>query len=285
MTAQRTPASPPTTGSSSRPTELAGFLRTRRARLTPECVGLPRTPGRRLAGLRRSEVAALAGISPEYYTRLEQGRQRHPSPEVLDALATALRLDADGRGHLHRITARPAPSAPPGPPEAPRTALDLLRALPVWPAYLVSPMRSVLAWNDAAAWLLTDFGALPPHRRNLAWFALCDPRARELYADWEAVARGNVHRLRNALAGRAGEEPLLAELAAHGGRLFTDAWNEHEVRGPNTGHKRLNHPEAGPLTLAYTGYLLPGPQRLELVVMTAPEDSPEHAVLHRHFGA
>ncbi|MET8683008.1 helix-turn-helix transcriptional regulator [Streptomyces sp. NPDC004732] len=267
-----------------RPTELARFLRTRRARLTPECVGLPRTAGRRLAGLRRAEVAALAGISPEYYTRLEQGRQRRPSPEVLDALATALRLDADGRGHLHRITARPAPPVPSAPPEAPQAALDLLRALTVWPAYLVDPMRSVLAWNAAAAWLVTDFGALEPHRRNLAWFALCDPRAKELYTDWETVARGNVHRLRNALAGRTGEEPLLAELAASGGELFTDAWNEHEVRGPNTGHKRLNHPAAGPLTLAYTGYLLPGPEQIELVVMTAPEDSPEHALLQELFG-
>ncbi|MFJ2769345.1 helix-turn-helix domain-containing protein [Streptomyces sp. NPDC087300] len=266
-------------------TELARFLRTRRERLTPESVGLSRTPGRRLAGLRRSEVAALAGISPEYYTRLEQGRQRRPSPEVLDALAGALRLDADGRGHLHRLTARPARTERAAAPEAPGAALDLLRALTVWPAYLVSPMRAVLAWNDAAAWLVTDFGALEPHRRNLAWFALCDPRARALYEDWEAVARGNVHRLRNALAGHTGEEPLLAELAEHGGDLFTDAWNEHEVRGPNTGHKRLNHPEAGPLALAYTGYLLPGPERIELVVMTAPEGSPEHALLHGLFGS
>ncbi|MEU7580258.1 helix-turn-helix transcriptional regulator [Streptomyces sp. NPDC041068] len=268
-----------------RPTELAQFLRTRRARLTPECVGLPRGAGRRLTGLRRAEVAALAGISPEYYTRLEQGRQRRPSPEVLDALASALRLDADGRGHLHRITSRPEASAPPAPAEAPEAALDLLRALTVWPAYLVGPMRDVLAWNEAAAWLVTDFGALPPHRRNLAWFALCDPRARELYADWETVARGNVHRLRNALAGRTDHQPLLAELALHGGQLFTDAWNEHEVRGPNTGHKRLNHPEAGPLTLAYTGYLLPGPERLELVAMTAPRGSAEHALLWSRFGS
>ncbi|WP_055566444.1 hypothetical protein [Streptomyces atriruber] len=254
MTALRTTAAPAVDV----PTELARFLRTRRARLTPECVGLPRTAGRRLTGLRRAEVAALA---------------------------TALRLDADGRGHLHRITARPVPPVPSTPPEAPQAALDLLRALTVWPAYLVDPMRSVLAWNAAAAWLVTDFGALPPHRRNLAWFALCDPRAKELYADWEAVARGNVHRLRNALSGRTGEEPLLAELAASGGELFTDAWNEHEVRGPNTGHKRLNHPEAGPLTLAYTGYLLPGPERIELVVMTAPAGSPEHALLHARFGS
>ncbi|MFF3644324.1 helix-turn-helix domain-containing protein [Streptomyces sp. NPDC002564] len=266
------------------PTELARFLRTRRARLTPECVGLPRTAGRRIAGLRRAEVAALAGISPEYYTRLEQGRQRRPSPEVLDALATALRLDPDGHRHLHRIASRPAPPVPPAEPGAPQAALDLLRALTVWPAYLVSPMRTVLAWNEAAAWLVTDFGALPPHRRNLAWFALCDPRARDLYADWEAVARGNVHRLRNAVAGRTDQQPLLAELASHGGALFTDAWNEHEVRGPNTGHKRLNHPEAGPLTLAYTGYLLPGPDQVELVVMTAPEGSAEAAVFRQRFG-
>lgn len=260
--------------------ELARFLRTRRARLTPECVGLTRTPGRRLTGLRRAEVATLAGISPEYYTRLEQGRQRHPSPEVLDALAAALRLDPDARRHLHQITARPRPGAPAVPPEVPEATVDLLRGLDAWPAYVVGPLRDVLAWNAAASWLLTDFGALPAHRRNLAWFALCDPRARELYADWEAIARGNVHRLRDALAGRS-DHPLLAELAEHGGELFTQAWNEHEVRGPNTGTKRLHHPQAGPLTLAYTSYLLPGPDRLELVVMTAPPGSHEHEALHR----
>ncbi|WP_107102045.1 transcriptional regulator, partial [Streptomyces silaceus] len=197
----------------------------------------------------------------------------------------ALRLDADGRRHLHRLTARPVSPEAPAAPEVPRTALDLLRGLTVWPAYLVGPMRDVLAWNEAAAWLVTDFGALPPHRRNLAWFALCDPAARDLFVDWEAVARGNVHRLRNALAGRADHAPLLAELALHGGALFHDAWNEHEVRGPNTGHKRLHHPEAGPMTLAYTGYLLPGPAQVELVVMTAPEDSDEAALLRERFGS
>ncbi|MFI7610232.1 helix-turn-helix domain-containing protein [Nonomuraea terrae] len=265
--------------------ELAHFLRSRRARLSPESVGLPRTQTRRLPGLRRAEVAALAGISPEYYTRLEQGRQRRPSAEVVAALAGALRLDADGRRHLHRLTTypvRPAiPSDNPGTALVPDATRRLLRSMTTWPAYVVSPMRDVLAWNEAAAWLLTGFAALPEHQRNLAWFAFCAPEAQELYADWAGVARGNVHRLRDALAAdphNARGNRLVTELSAHSAR-FAESWEEHDVRGPNIGGKKLTHPQAGALTLDYAGYVLPGPHRLELVVMTAEENSPTHQAL------
>ncbi|MFJ8743067.1 helix-turn-helix domain-containing protein [Embleya sp. NPDC127516] len=265
--------------------DLAHFLRSRRARRTPESVGLARTGTRRLSGLRRAEVAALAGISPEYYTRLEQGRQRRPSTEVLDALARALHLDEDARRHLHRLAAgppRPLTEAV-EPPLVPAATRRLLDALAEWPAYVVSPVRDILAWNAAASWLITDFAELPAEQRNFAWFAFRDPRARRLYADWPAVARGNAHRLRDAVADNPHDprgSRLVAELTTHGDR-FVEFWGEHEVRGPTTGHKELHHPAAGPLSLDYTVYVLPGPHALELVVMTAAEDSPTHRAL-RH---
>ncbi|WP_131736342.1 helix-turn-helix transcriptional regulator [Actinomadura roseirufa] len=266
--------------------ELAHFLRTRRARLSPERAGLDPAGVRRLPGLRRSEVAALAGISPEYYTRLEQGRQRRPSRDVVDALAAALRLDQDEHRHLRRLAERPSRPAPSsGTPAVSETTRRLLRSVKPWPAYVVSPLRDVLAWNDAAAWLLTDFSELPAGRCNLAWFAFCDPRAQDLYVDWEGVAAGNAHRLRDALAADPYSErgaELVAALTAES-PAFAERWERHDVRGPNTGRKELTHPEAGPLTLDYANYLQPGADHLELVVMTAPEGSASYRALIRRF--
>ncbi|MFE4519568.1 helix-turn-helix domain-containing protein [Kitasatospora sp. NPDC056783] len=267
--------------------ELAHFLRTRRARLTPEAAGLPRSAARRLNGLRRAEVAALAGISPEYYTRLEQGRQRRPSPDVLDALATALHLDPDARHHLHRLAAgTPGHRAGPGAtalPAVPAATLRLLDSLTPWPAHVVTPVRDVLAWNDAEAWLLLDYAELPPEQRNFAWFVFCDPRAPRLLTDWEKTARGNVRRLRHALAADPGDERghrLVADLTARSGR-FAAFWEEHDVRGPATGRHGFRHPRAGRLDLDYTAYVVPGADRLELVVLTADEGSPTHQALLR----
>ncbi|WP_335933790.1 helix-turn-helix transcriptional regulator [Streptomyces sp. PTD5-9] len=267
--------------------ELAHFLRTRRARLTPEAVGLPRTSTRRLNGLRRAEVAALAGISPEYYTRLEQGRQRHPSPDVLDALADALRLDDDAHRHLHHLAAG-GPTHQAGPPAAtvpdvPEATLRLLDSLTLWPAHVVTPMRDILAWNDAESWLLFDYAELPPQHRNFAWFVFCDPRAPQLLTDWEKTARGNVHRLRHAVAADPHNERgsrLVADLTAHSSR-FAAIWEEHDVRGPATGSHGFRHPRAGRLDLDYAAYVVPGAHMLELVVLTADEGSFTHKALER----
>ncbi|MBX9393423.1 helix-turn-helix transcriptional regulator [Streptomyces sp. TRM72054] len=267
--------------------ELAHFLRSRRARLTPEAAGLPRTSTRRLSGLRRAEVAALAGISPEYYTRLEQGRQHHPSPEVLDALATALQLDHDARRHLHHLaTGSPAHQTGPAAveaPDVPGATLRLLHSLSLWPAHVVTPMRDILAWNDAESWLLFDYAELPPRHRNFAWFAFCDPRAPELLTDWEKVARSNVHRLRHALAAdplNVRGRQLVADLTAQSSR-FAKIWEEHDVRGPAAGSHGFLHPRAGRLDLEYTAYVIPGTPALELVVLTADEGSPTHTALKR----
>ncbi|MYW02460.1 helix-turn-helix transcriptional regulator [Streptomyces sp. SID3343] len=267
--------------------ELAHFLRSRRARLTPEVAGLPRSGTRRLNGLRRAEVAALAGISPEYYTRLEQGRQRRPSPDVLDALATALHLDDDARRHLRRLgTGSPAHLPDPTAvetPDVPEATLRLLDSLILWPAHVVTPMRDIVAWNDAAAWLLFDFTELPVHQRNFAWFAFCDPRSPQFFTDWEKTARSNVHRLRHAVAADPLNERgsrLVADLTARSSR-FAEIWEEHDVRGPTTGSHEIRHPRAGRLDLDYTAYVVPGAHTLELVVLTADEGSPTHKALRQ----
>ncbi|MER6076230.1 helix-turn-helix transcriptional regulator [Streptomyces sp. NPDC001817] len=265
--------------------ELAHFLRSRRARLTPEAAGLPRTSTRRLTGLRRAEVAALAGISPEYYTRLEQGRQHHPSPEVLDALATALQLDNDARRHLHHLATgnlayQTGPAAAET-PDVPGATLRLLDSLTLWPAHVVTPMRDILAWNDAESWLLFDYAELPPRHRNFAWFAFCDPRAPQLLTDWEKVARSNVHRLRHALAADPLNDrgrQLVADLTAQSS-WFAKIWEEHDVRGPAAGSHGFLHRRAGRLDLEYTAYVIPGTPALELVVLTADEGSPTHTAL------
>ncbi|MET9917505.1 helix-turn-helix transcriptional regulator [Streptomyces sp. NPDC059605] len=265
--------------------DLAHFLRSRRARLTPEAAGLPRSSTRRLNGLRRAEVAALSGISPEYYTRLEQGRQRRPSPDVLDALATALQLDEDSRRHLHRLGAGgPAPHGRSAEaPDVPEATLRLLGSLDLWPAHVVTPMRDILAWNDAESWLLLDFAELPVEHRNFAWFVFCDPRASRLLTDWEKTAHSNVHRLRHALASDPHNERgrrLVADLTERSNR-FAAIWEEHDVQGPTIGSHGFLHPRAGRLDLDYTAYVVPGTDRLELVVLTTDEGSPTHRALEQ----
>ncbi|ACU35297.1 helix-turn-helix domain protein [Actinosynnema mirum DSM 43827] len=147
--------------------ELAGFLRARRESLGPAQVGLRRAPSTRTPGLRREEVAGLAGVTVNYYERVEQGRAPHPSPQVLDALGAALRLTGAEREHLARLAGHaPVGEEPePGVPEAVRTLLDGLGATP---AYAVTPALDVVAWNAAAVALFTDFGALPARERGLA---------------------------------------------------------------------------------------------------------------------
>ncbi|WP_059006469.1 helix-turn-helix transcriptional regulator [Streptomyces specialis] len=238
--------------------ELAAFLRSRRDRLPPAAVGLPEGGRRRSPGLRRAEVAQLAGISPDYYMRLEQGRDGRPSASVLDGLARALRLDDDERDHLYRLAR--AGSVPPRRPASSRVRPEVARLLtaigPV-PAYVLNGRLDVLAWNAMAAALVTDFAALPQARRNLLWFTFRDPLARTLYADWELAARHGIAQLRTA-TGRAPDDPansaLVGELAVHSAE-FRDWWARHDVKGPSIGRKRFVHPLVGPLELDYVALL------------------------------
>ncbi|WBB59044.1 helix-turn-helix transcriptional regulator [Streptomyces sp. WMMC500] len=252
--------------------ETADFLRGRRAALSPERAGLPADGRvRRVPGLRRDEVARLAGVSTEYYTRLEQGRAGNPSAEVVGALARALRLDASEREHLSDLLL-PAPHAArraPHRPQRVRTGLYLmLETLSHVPAFILGRRTDVLAANHLARAVLTDFDALPATRRNLARYYLLDPQARERVGDWERIAAETVAILRLE-AGRHPGDRRLAELV---GELtvacpeFPVWWHDHKVLRRTHGAKRYVHPLAGELHFAYESFQVPGDAEQTLCV-------------------
>lgn len=236
-----------------RRSELANFLRTRRARVTPDQAGLPEDGrARRVPGLRRDEVARLAGVSTEYYTRIEQGRAQNPSPEVLEALAGALRLDPSEREHLTDLLARPAPARhAPTSPQRVRPGLHLmLQTLDHVPAFILGRRTDVLASNRLAREVLTDFDAMPAPRRNLARYYLLDPDARDRVGRWEQVAAETVAILRLE-AGRGPHDRQLADLV---GELtlkspeFSTWWHDHKVLRRTHGAKHYHHPSSATCT-------------------------------------
>ncbi|MDT3396902.1 helix-turn-helix transcriptional regulator [Streptomyces sp. B1866] len=268
--------------------ELGEFLRSRRARLRPEEAGLPRHGGRRrVPGLRREELAQLAGVSVDHYVRLEQGRTLHFSETVLDAVARALRLDPVEREHLYRL-ARPwtAPAGPDGAPqpEPQRVRPGLLRLLhsaAEVPAYVVGRNTDVLAWNDLAAALITDFGALPPSRRNLARLLCRDEGVRRLFADWRGKVRDVAGYLRLDAA-RHPDDPhtaaLLEELSAASPE-FREAWAEHRIKDKTHGRYVFRHPVVGELDLGYETLRLPADPDQALIAYTVEEGSPSETAL------
>ncbi|MFB8278765.1 helix-turn-helix transcriptional regulator [Nocardia colli] len=235
--------------------ELADFLRSRRERITPADVGLPAGPRRRTPGLRREEVAQLAFISTEYYTRLEQARGPRPSREVLSGLARALRLSNAERDHLHHLA-----GTPPGPPAGPsrevrQSIVDLLHRLPLAAAVVLSATYEVIAWNDLAAALMEDFSALSRRDRNLVRRAFLgpSPHGRRLYgvSDADAFARSAAQELR-ATAARYSGDPEVTELVAEllaGSPEFARLWASHDIRAEPTLCKIFEHPLVGPIAV------------------------------------
>jgi transcriptional regulator with XRE-family HTH domain len=264
-------------------TELREFLRSRRARITPEEAGLPPQPGpRRVPGLRREEVARLAGVSVDYYVRLERGRTRNVSEAVLDAVARALRLDGTERSHLFAIARPTRRQSRPMPPQRVRPGLyRVLEMLTDAPALVLGHRTDVLATNPLARALFTDFEALPHRERNMARFIFLDEAARELYVDWTDVARTTVAVL-HLHAGRHPHDPRLAELI---GELslrdedFRHWWAEHDVHRRTHGTKRFHHPVVGGMTLAYEALTPTGDPDQTLGLYTAEPGSPSaHAL-------
>lgn len=242
-----------------RSSELAGFLRSRRARITPDRAGLAEDGrARRVPGLRRDEVARLAGVSTEYYTRLEQGRAGTPSPEVVEAIARTLQLDPAEREHLTDLLVRPTPARrTPSAPQRVRPGLYLmLQTLEHVPAFILGRRTDVLAANHLAREVLTDFDALPVPQRNLARYYLLDPDARDRVGDWAQIAAETVAMLRLE-AGRHPHDRRLADLV---GELtlrspeFTTWWNDHRVLRRTHGTKHYHHPVVGDLHFAYESF-------------------------------
>ncbi|MQY05985.1 helix-turn-helix transcriptional regulator [Actinomadura macrotermitis] len=263
---------------------LGGYLRARRALVPPADAGLPATGRRRVPGLRREEVAELAGLSTDYYVRLEQGRADRPSAEVLDALGRALRLGPAERAHLHDLARPPrrAPAAAAGRAGALRPALrQVVEAVPATPAVIMNDRTDVLAWNPLAAALIADFPGLAPRERNMARRILLDPGAREIHLDWDEAARTTVGILRMA-AGRHPHDLELVRLVGElslGSETFRTLWAGHHVHEKTHGPKRFRHPIAGDLTLDYETFQVPGAAHHLLVIYTAPPGSPAEEAL------
>ncbi|MFI9082085.1 helix-turn-helix transcriptional regulator [Streptomyces sioyaensis] len=265
-------------------TELGDFLRSRRARLQPEDVGLPHAGGhRRVPGLRREELAMLAGVSVAYYTRLEQGHARNASTEVWDAIARVLRLDETERAHLLRL-AQPRQSGRGGPARGPRvrgSLVQLLDAMEGVPAYLLGPRTDVLGWNRMARALLFDFAARARRERNMARLVFLEPAARDLFDEWERKARETVGYLRLD-AGRWPGDRILTELVGElsvRSEEFRRMWAEHAVADKGHGTKRLRHPLVGSLTLSYETFQLPSDPGLHVVTYHAEPGSPSAEAL------
>ncbi|MEW1640119.1 helix-turn-helix transcriptional regulator [Streptomyces sp. NPDC093801] len=273
-------------------TELGDFLRSRRARIRPEDAGLTAFGGRRrVPGLRREELAQLAGVSVDYYTRFEQGRAENVSEAVLGAVAAALRLDGAETAHLTRLvrnTGRGAPAPAAQEPQRVRPGLlRLLESIPGTPAFVLGRRTDVLAWNPLFAALFTDFTALPAQRRNKAWAVFLHPATRDRFANWETKARDLVAHLRFDLA-RHPHDPrahaLIEELTEHSPE-FGPMWRAQEVSGKTHGGYRLRHPLAGGFTLAYEALSLPDDPDQTLVAYTAEAGSPSEAALRLLAGA
>ncbi|MGA4538436.1 helix-turn-helix domain-containing protein [Uniformispora flossi] len=269
--------------------ELGLFLRLRREAVTPAEVGLPAGARRRTPGLRRAELATLAGVSVEYVTRLEQGRDRHPSAQVLSSLADALRLTTGERVHLHRLAKGAEPGftcqGGPRPNRVVRpTVRALLDRLEPAPAVLVNRLGEVLAHTDVFARIAEPIGLLEGGRPNLTRFVFTDPRAREAYPDWERVADEQVAALKQ---GPGQADPQVAALMDELTLLCGAEFAERVARVPGlpraNGIVRLVHPEAAELRLSYETLDLPADDDQQLTVYL-PADDASAAALDRLAG-
>ncbi|MFH8488271.1 helix-turn-helix transcriptional regulator [Streptomyces longisporoflavus] len=258
--------------------ELSEFLRTRRARLQPEDVGLPNFGRhRRVPGLRREELAQLAGVSVAYYTRLEQGNGRNVSGEVLDAIARALRLTDAEHAHLtHLAKPKQHKKKRAARPQHVRPALlQLMDAMEGVPAYVVGRRSDILGWNRMAAALFGDWGALPPEERNWARICFLHPESRALFRDWDQKASDMVSFLRME-AGCFPNDPRLSALVGElsvKSEEFRSLWATHDVREKGHGVKRMHHTLVGDMTLSFETLRLPDDHDQSLVTYHAEPDS------------
>ena len=260
---------------------IGEYLRARRELVQPADVGLPQLAGRRrVPGLRREEVAMLAGVSADYYVRLEQGRDQHPSAQVLDALARALQLDGDAIAHLHSLAAPAARRRRRSSPRPERVPGGILQLISTWhetPAYVYGRYMDVLAANPLAT-------ALAPYYtpgENLVRATFLDPRLRDRYEDWDRTAAATVAALR-ALVGPDADDPQLNELVGElsvRSERFRQLWARHDARPKRSGTTRIQHPQVGPLELNYEKLPIADADRQTLCIYHAVPGSPSAQAL------
>jgi transcriptional regulator with XRE-family HTH domain len=257
--------------------DLSAFLQSRRAQVPPESVGVTVGARRRVSGLRREELAQLAGVSVDYYTRLEQGRATQPSEQVLDALSRALQLDGPAREHLHRLARlrnrRPAPASYPA--EIRPQLLQVLDAMTDYPALILNHRTDVQAYNRLAGMLYGDLDTVPEPERNIAQMIFLDAGRCDIYVDWESCSADTVAHLRHA-AGEFPDDPelpaLIGELSM-GSRRFSELWGAAKVSVRGHGPKRFRHPMIGVITLHQERFVLPDGSGQELITLTAQPGS------------
>lgn len=278
--------------------ELGEFLRHARAHRHPHDTGLL-SDGRirRVPGLRREEVALLAGVSTDYYTRLEQGRHLTPSTQVLDALAKALDLDEAGQAYIHTLlttAGKPTSRSRPAVQRVRAGLHQLLDSFSSQPALILGHRTDILASNALARVLFADFDAMPAKHRNYARWLLLDEHAHALFLDWEDQARNAVEALRldaAATPGDPGTQQLVGELSLASDE-FRHWWSSHQVHQRTHGTKRLHHPVVGALDVQFETLTLPGdPRQILYVYTTEPGSASQEALTllaswtHPHTGA
>ena len=257
-------------------TPLGDFLRARREALKPQDVGLPEYGRRRVPGLRREEVALLAGVSSDYYIRLEQGRENSPSPQVLEAVAQALKLDAESADHLNRLCLTPSQRPHDrGEAEASTQLLQLMDGWEHTPAFVLGPALDILAGNSLATALHSGFETFD----NLARNVFVDPAGREFYQEWDRAAHSCVAELRAAY----GHDPESARIAEVVEELsaeseeFAGIWRLHDVKSKSQEGKHLKHPDVGDLHIAFAAFTVNGAPHQQLVVYQAEPAGPTAA--------
>lgn len=267
--------------------QIRDFLTTRRANVTPQQAGLPAYGGnRRVPGLRREEVAMLAGVSVDYYTRLERGNARGVSDQVLDALARALQLNEAEYTHLFDLARAANPTRSPtrrtSRPHVRPSVQRILDAMATAPAYVRNARLDVLASNSLGRAVFAPLFDSPAQPVNLARFIFLDPAAQDFYYDWADIAADNVALLR-AASGRDPHDKVLCELIGElstRSETFRTRWAAHNVRFHHSGTKNLHHPVVGDLTLTYEALELAGDSTLRLNAYTAEPGSPTQDALN-----
>lgn len=249
--------------------ELANFLRTRRARLSPTEVGLPHTARRKTAGLRREEVAQLAGVGVTWYTWLEQGRDINVSVQVLDSLARTLRLSSEEKAHLFLLAGQAPPQHPIPQQEHVSPFLHkFLEHLGTSPAYITGRRWDVLAWNRAACQVITNFAALPVEERNIVRLVFTNEEFCRRFVDWEGIAQRILAQFR-ASSSRYSDDEQFGMLITDLQRCspeFAHWWPRHEVQGRQDGQKEIIHPQAGLLALDHSTFQIDDAPGLKMVV-------------------